>query len=382
MISYLFKSMWKSRRSNIFLITEIFSLCIVLFFGVLYGTRTLKPTLEPLGYTINDNMYAFSLRAKKEHITCSDLTDFVKQHKFVKQASISNSSLPHTESMSTSVFQDDSLDASFTFNILSADEYFASVMQLQLLKGKWFSVKETAPIPVVVTRNFEEKLKKDLIGFRTELFGKEVEIVGVLENYKRDEFLKSEPSIFLPYNMHSEPIYINLLVEFNGKPNEFTPTIQELNRGVKRNGWDVRNVASMTGIRKEWSQRKTAHLQQVLLMLVCLVILLALGLTGIFGYTTKRRAAELALYRSVGASKKMVQRQLLLEMLIIVTMGIIPAVLLLLQVPLLGIYTAIDEVLFSILISVLLIVIMVFTSTYFPSRQACNIEPGVALKGE
>lgn len=382
MISYLFKSMWKSKRSNIFLIAEIFSLCIVLFFGVLYGIRTLKPTLEPLGYTINDNMYVFSLRAKKNHTPCSSLVDFTKQHKFVKQASISNASLPHTMSTSTSTIKEDSLIESFSYNVLLTDEHFVSTMQLQLLKGKWFSTKEIAPLPIVVTRDFEEKLKKGIENFHTEMFDREVEIVGVVESYKRDEFLETKPSVFLPYNIHGESKYIDLLVEFSGKPSEFTNTIQEINRGVKKNGWDVRSIASMTRIGEEWNQRKTAHLQQVLLMLVCLVVLLALGLAGIFGYTTKRRAAELALYRSVGASKNKVQKQLLLEMLIIVAMGVIPAVLLLLQVPLLGIYTATNEVLLSILVAVVLIVIMVLTSTYFPSRQACNIEPGVALKGE
>ncbi len=406
MITYIFRSMWQQKRSNLFIILEMFGLFVALFFGLLYTIKIMKPKFEPTAFHISNNTYFFHINNYRPEKNTADIKEFIEQLPDVDNVSLSLGSVPYSNKSRSGTFSADVLGEKLRSKIFYADANFPKLFGLETIQGKWFQgEKYTGRIPIVVTDDFAKQLPKKIIGLQgiledgniqfqgslddiakgkhSKMQGLEVEIVAVTKAYRNNDFKSSKAGVFIPtdavFKSNSD---VHLVVEISGELKNHAPVLQLINDFLEQEKWSVIKLAPVTELRDQVTRSTTIEMQRILLMLACLLLLLALGLSGIFGYKTRQRASELSVYRALGASAKRVQRQLIGEMLVLVLMGILPAILITLQVPLLGFYTVMGDVLLAILFSSVVIFCMVIVSVYFPSKQVFRLEPSVALKAE
>ena len=124
-----------------------------------------------------------------------------------------------------------------------------------------------------------------------------------------------------------------------------------------------------------------------------LLLMVALGLTGVVWQSVTQRTREFGLRRAHGATMGNVRRQVLGELTVMSTLALLAAVLLVVQLPFLPIdlheyyllaRMAIDRGVFvaSIALSVAAIYLLTLLCGWYPSRLATRIQPAEALHYE
>ncbi|HEV2669211.1 MAG TPA: FtsX-like permease family protein, partial [Blastocatellia bacterium] len=115
-----------------------------------------------------------------------------------------------------------------------------------------------------------------------------------------------------------------------------------------------------------------------------LLIMVGLGLTGVLWLTVTQRTKEMGLRRAKGATRQRIYKQILGELFIVTTTGLLVGTLVVVQFPLLDlmgfaspeVYTA------SIFISLGLIYLLTTVCGLYPSLLATRIHPAEALHYE
>jgi putative ABC transport system permease protein len=114
-----------------------------------------------------------------------------------------------------------------------------------------------------------------------------------------------------------------------------------------------------------------------------LVIMVTLGLTGVMWQNVTRRTREIGLRRALGATGNDVHRQILIEILIVASFGLLLGIVLVLQIPLLGILDISVSVLVpAIVLAVVAILGLATVCGLYPSWLASRVEPAEALHYE
>jgi putative ABC transport system permease protein len=114
------------------------------------------------------------------------------------------------------------------------------------------------------------------------------------------------------------------------------------------------------------------------------VVMVVLGMIGVFWQSVTRRTHEIGLRRAMGATKSSIYRQFLGEVLLATTIGAAMGLVFVLQLPLLGI---IDETQWqtlpeSLLLALLSLYSLAVLSGLYPAWLAANVQPAQALHYE
>jgi putative ABC transport system permease protein len=144
------------------------------------------------------------------------------------------------------------------------------------------------------------------------------------------------------------------------------------------------NIKPLVEMRASVFQEFLAPMAAFGLVAGFLLIMVGLGLTGVLWLNVTQRTKEIGLRRAKGATRQRIYKQILGELFIVTTIGLLVGVLVVVQFPLLGImgfaspevYTA------SIIISLGLIYLLTTVCGLYPSLLATRIHPSEALHYE
>jgi putative ABC transport system permease protein len=156
----------------------------------------------------------------------------------------------------------------------------------------------------------------------------------------------------------------------------------------------------MHGVARDWSfdvetvaVTRTQMLKMYLTPLVAvaivaafLLVMVALGLTGVLWQTVTQRTREIGARRANGAARHHIHAQITGEMLLLTTAAIAVAVVLVAQVPLLplpdDVMPSRSLVLVSLGAAAALMYAITLACAAYPSRIAARVEPADALRYE
>ena len=115
-----------------------------------------------------------------------------------------------------------------------------------------------------------------------------------------------------------------------------------------------------------------------------LFIMVGLGLTGVLWQNVTRRTREFGLRRANGATAAMIYLQILGEILVATTFGMMIGTLIIIQFPLLDLLGFMEASVYisSFIISVALMYLLVILCGLYPSWLATRIQPAEALHYE
>src|SRR4030095_10059307 len=120
------------------------------------------------------------------------------------------------------------------------------------------------------------------------------------------------------------------------------------------------------------------------LVAVFLMIMVALGLTGVLWQNVTQRTKEIGLRRAKGATAGNIHTQIIGELLVITSFGLAIGIVVVVQFPLLDLIGFISNkvYIFSVVLSLLLIYGLTLLCGMYPSRLATRVQPADALHYE
>lgn len=396
MIRHLLKLVWNRKRANALIVAEIFVSFLVVF-AVLTGAITFASSWnEPIGFdwrNVWDVSMEFDVDAREKaapelHDAVMRMLAETRAFPQVAAAALSNTP-PYSFSTSEGSRDIDGREVRMTMDDVTDD--FAEVMQLKVIRGRFFNAEDDAAQlqPIVIDRNAALHIfgTVDAVGKKMEE-GENVytQVVGVIEPFRKD----GETS--MPMNMvffRTSPtakygrLGSHILVRVHpGTPAEFEEQLAtRLQQIAPTVSFRVRHMDAM---RRNMLRTKLAPLVLFGVVGLFLISMVTLGLTGVLWQNVTRRTRELGLRRALGASGSTVHRQILLEVALLATLAVIVGAILIVQLPILGVFRFVSPSAFTAGFAGALATIYGLTVLcgLYPSWLASRLQPADALRYE
>jgi putative ABC transport system permease protein len=140
----------------------------------------------------------------------------------------------------------------------------------------------------------------------------------------------------------------------------------------------------MEQMRRLMLRQRATPLVVLSVVALFLISMVGLGLTGVLWQTVTRRTREIGLRRALGATGHGVRAQVLAEVALLATLAVVAGVIVIVQLPLLGVMHFVTSAELSSGLAGALAVIYVITLLCgaYPSWLASRIEPAEALRYE
>jgi putative ABC transport system permease protein len=283
---------------------------------------------------------------------------------------------------------------SVNIHINRATDELKEVLDLKLTRGRWFEKSDEAASTDLVVIN--ESLSKELFGnedptgkplFEVEPGEKEKRIVGVISDFRKDGELAPLNNYFFERASLYDTVNFTL-------PNQL---IIKLRPGTTAQ-FEEKLVTRLQNTVGDWSYEveplAEAHRSHRLFYTIPLIVLstiagflimmVSLGLIGVIWQNVTARANEIGLRRAAGATVMYIYTQILIELLLIASLGMLLGVLLVIQFPMLGIIDFISTKVYMIalVISIIFIYLVAIACGLYPSWLATKVQPTEALHAE
>jgi putative ABC transport system permease protein len=209
-------------------------------------------------------------------------------------------------------------------------------------------------------------------------------VVGVVAAVKNQQLANSSRwDVYLPYSKNSG-VGDGIVIRASGDPTHLISATRERMKAIDSD-IALSSVYTMQQIldRTSWQQRFFAVLFAVFAVLAMLLV--AVGLYGVLGYTVSLRTGEIGIRMALGASAARVQAMILKQGLVLVisglAIGVFAAIALtrLLASELFAV-KATDPLTFAAVAALLFVVAL--AACWFPARRAMRVDPMVCVRAD
>lgn len=417
MTRHLLRLMWNRRRQNLLLMIEIFVAFLVVVIVSVMGAHFSYNAMQPLGFSTAD-VWALDVQRNRpgQHggPTEADRAAF-------RQVMAELGAQPQVEMLAGAFAGPyswfswgDELHLEgrppMLINVNRTDDGFDDVLGLSIVGGRWFTREDdAAPAggwePVVINRRLAREVfgteaaagrviaevPVDGQGDRSGRRARQKRVVGVIDDFRQfGELSTPAPVMFYrrtldaPLEQLELPDTVLLRVQ-PGTTAAFEEVVLQRLRAIAP-AWSFR-VQPVEAQRETMLRENTAPLLIVAIVAAAMLLMVALGLTGVVWQNVTQRMREFGLRRAQGATGAGVGRQVIAELVVTTTIAIALACLLLLQIPLLPLprdFAVISSPVF--VAGVILAIVAVYSVTilcaWYPSRLATRVPPAEALRYE
>lgn len=393
MIKHLFTLIWNRKRNNVLLIVEILVSFLVLFcistMGLYYYTNYQKP----LGFSY-DNVWILTMDWKalpNEEVKpiLEQLLSTIQNSPQVKNASYAGNSLPFSFSNNGSnVKRKDKGDLEAFAELYDGGDDYGKVLNARLLDGRWFEKADDAARlqPAVINQNLKEELFGDenALNKTINLWGSDHLVVGIVEQFRKTDFEESKNVVIRRDNIHLKEAWPPSIIILKVKDGVGVSFEQELVKelGPLAPGWTL-EFDTMTAMRDVKHKMTVVPLIALSMVGAFLILNVALGLFGVLWYNISKRIAEIGLRRAVGSTSSNIKWQIVGEVMVLATFGLLIGCFFSLQLPILNVFGIQSSIyLLAILISVLAIYLLAVACALYPGAQAAKTAPAMALHEE
>jgi len=323
MIKHLIKLVWNRKRFNFLITVEFFFSFLTLFCVILAGVYFADNYRHPLGF-IYENVWNVSIDMKQ----ASDDFHSPEQVETARQLYLALREFDEVEmaaGVHISVFGSGGIGNATEINgqrvFYNANEVtddFNKTMGLTLLNGRWFSKEDDGVSwqPVVINLRLARELfgDEDPIGKNMSPNNEqETRVIGVITDFRQwGELSALGNYLFRRKNLNdvNQRPPRNLAIKLRpGTPRAFEEKLVTRLQAVAKDwSFDVRPLAEM---RDSSLKLQLAPLMAGALIVGFLMIMVALGLTGVLWQNVTQRTKEIGLRRANVATSLRIHRQIL-----------------------------------------------------------------------
>jgi len=395
-IKHLLKVVWNRKRANALIVAEMFISFLVVFAVITAAITLFAGWTKPVGFKY-DNVWDVRMefdvdageKASPELLdTVNRMVKETRAMPQVESAALSNTP-PYSFSQAEGTREHNGRPVTFTFD--DVDDSFAEVMKLKVLHGRWFSAEDDASQypPIVLDANAAKEIygTVNAVGKIWEEDEKtNFKVVGVVEEYRKD----GEATV--PMNMMFRRIApdgrygrlgSNLLVRLHpGTSAQFEEElIARLQQLAPNMTFRVRHMDQM---RDALLRTRLSPIFIGAIIGTFLIAMVTLGLTGVLWQNVTKRTREIGLRRAMGASGTGVRSQILVEVALLATIALIIGSVIVLQLPILGIFSIVTPPAYigGFISALAAIYALTVACGLYPSWLASRLEPAEALRYE
>jgi len=413
MIRHWMRLIWNRKRANFLIMIEIFISFLVLEGVGLIAAQYVYNYRHPLGFSI-ENVWTINVDPKSHDDDASRKRD----RETMRQLLLTLRDMPEVEAAAgtfTPPYGNSSWISGVTTNghsldygVNQATDGFRDVFSLDLRGGRWFSHEDDAATdqPLVINERFARAVFGDVDPIGKIIPQdpkpsssndptdppKPMRVIGVVSEFRQHgEFSTLDNYAFRRVNLDDAASQMGMPTRVVIKVKPGTTVV-----------FEERLTRQLQAVARDWSfeikrveDMRSDTLQQFLIpaailgTIACfLLLMVALGLTGVVWQNVTQRVREIGLRRAKGARIEDIHRQILGELAVMTSFALFVAVALVAQLPLLplpaGVFAMISGSAFaaSIAISVLTIYGLTIGCGWYPARLATRIQPAEALHYE
>jgi putative ABC transport system permease protein len=398
MIKHLLKLVWNRKRANVLLVIEIFFSFLVLFAVVTLGVYYADNYRQPLGFSY-ENVWNIGVDMKLN--TDDEWTPEMVET--ARQVYLALDGLDEVEAAagamyppyyvmggSGSVFVLNGRSVQYGFNEVTDD--FKDVVGLTLIRGRWFEQADDALNwdPLVINQRLSQEIfgSEDPIGksMRVDEGERDRRVIGVISDFRQygeyaglDNYLFERKRLGDPAHRPPQRFVIKV------RPGTTAVFEEKLNQRLQAAAreWSF-DITPLTQLRETSLKLFLAPIFAVGLVAVFLMIMVALGLVGVLWQNVTQRTKEIGVRRAQGAAAGHIYFQVLGELLVITSVGLVIGVLVVVQFPLLDLigFVSTTVYVYSLMISSAVIYLLTILCGLYPSWLATKIQPAEALHYE
>lgn len=415
MIRHLTRLIWNRKRQNFLLTLEIFFSFLTLFGVVLFAGHYANNMRHPLGFDI-DRIWGISVDRKEPD---KDPAVKARHWETYRQLLTALREMPEVDVVAaafTGPYANSNWGSgvrllggrAVDFGVNRVTDDYRELLHIPLVAGRWFSREDDAAAwtPVVINRRLANDIFHDLdpVG---QVIKEERDpndppldptdkpevkrVIGVIDEFRQNGELSAAGNyLFYRFQLNGSDIKQSLpdrlyLRVRPGTPAAFEETLVKRAMAIA-NPWSF-DVQPLDTMRTDKLRQYTIPLMVVGTIAAFLLMMVALGLTGVVWQSVTQRIREFGLRRAKGATGVNVRTQVLIELLIMTSIALVSGVLLVAQLPLLPMPSEVRVVpgavfVASIVISVAAIYVLTLACGWYPSRLATKIPPAEALHYE
>jgi putative ABC transport system permease protein len=399
MTRHLLKLVWNRKGTNLLLMVEIFFSFLVLFAVVTLGFFYLENYRHPLGYRYED-VWCVKVDTKLAGPWPREAAETVRRLQSTLadlgpvEAAAPAFSAPYENASWTSGYTVDGKVYDFELNVVG--DAFGDVLDMEVLRGRFFSHEDdgAAWSPVLINERMAQGVfgAEDPVGriipqdkHSDGTLRPEMRVIGVFRDYRQH----GEYSVLTHYVLHRQtetadiPKPRVLLVKVRpGTTAAFEETLlARLQATAKDWSFTVKPLAEM---RASNHRERLAPVMAFGLVAGFLLLMVALGLTGVLWQSVTQRTREIGLRRAKGATARRIHAQILGEIVVMTSFALALGVAVVVQFPLLDLLGYVRPGVFatSLAISIVALYVVTVACGYYPSRMATRVQPAEALHYE
>lgn len=423
MTRHLLKLIWNRRRTNLLVMVEIFFSFLVLFGVASLGAHYAGNYRQPLGYSI-DNVWSIRVSPGVQMELGNQAPPELLET--ARQLFLAARDFPEIVAVAgafTSPYESahwiSGNNAGLRYGVNEVTDDFAQMMGIEVLRGRWFSREDDAGAftPVVVNKRLARELfgAGDPIGRMVpqdpDPSGKprkEMRIVGLIGDFRQHGELAA-PQNYLFRRKRLDDSTDNALTQASASvdPQRGRPPrlmLVKVRPGTPA-AFEEKLVARLQAVARDWSfetqtlvQMRETDLKMTLAPLLAvgviagfLMLMVALGLTGVLWQTVTQRTKEIGLRRAKGATAPDIHRQILAELLVMTTLAVALGAVVVAHVPLFGLFhpeleravpIATAVYVEGLVVAALAIYVLSVVCGWYPARLATRVQPAQALHYE
>jgi putative ABC transport system permease protein len=424
MIRHIFTLIWNRRRASVLLLLEIFCAFLVLAAVTAFAVFYADNYRQPLGFD-RDNVWQITIeRPRSEQAASASATgpgqeppppqaedlevprlagEVLRRARSFPEVAAAALAAPVPYDNSTETRGYDYKGRTLRYNVARVSDDAREVLGIDVSEGRWFSREDDGAAwnPVVINRRLAEEVAPRGSAVGLDISSdpepgetgprRPLRVVGVVDAFRKGGEFSTPVHYVIERTWLDDPAVTSqprlvpdsLVVRVQpGTPAAFEETLLAALRDVARE-WSF-EVRSMDQMRDSSMRMALAPLVATGFVAGFLLLMVALGLTGVLWQAVTQRTREIGLRRALGASGADVRRQVLGELLVLTTFAIVPALVFLAQVPVLDLAPWLTgRVLATALaISVAAVYLLAILCAWYPSRLATRVLPAHALHYE
>lgn len=434
MTLHLLKLIWNRKRTNLLIITEILLSFIVLAAVSTLGVHYYRNYQHTLGFSY-ERVWDVLVRVPRGF----DATPEVERERFARMQRLVDAAqaMPEVEAvghLQLGLFRNwqwnSAVEADgrrFEYNGNRGDDNLAETLGIHVVDGRWFSRADAGQHWDAVVIN--AALARDLYGDAPAVGQsiprdstprtsdgppqREQRVVGVIEDFRQfGEYSTPGNYMFvrndiltasLPPAEGGEAPATGGVTGLGAPPQAGRPELPgvlvvRVKPGVTAEV-EEHLLKTLQGIAPDWSfamqpmenlranYNRTNFITPLAvlgLLAAFLLVMVALGLSGVLWQSVTQRIRELGLRRAKGADRARIRQQILVELMLMTSIAVVGGLLLLVQVPMLGWLGPVPASVYSAALALAAAAIFALTAVcgWYPSLLATRVPPAEALRYE